>query len=431
MDMHNHAEDILARAKAVGSEAAECSVSSTSRTELNADVGGFTLMRTTFGHSVSVKILKGGRKGTASTNSLEPEDTDRMIREAASSAEASQPDPAEDVAELCENGSFTDGALEPDRDILYTRSAEFLADLAARWPKVSLDSFTAVHIRSDRQYLNTRGVDLVSRAGVYAFYAMFYAKDGELTSSFASTGFVTATADRPLVECGDFAELLDGCVAQLSPVPFEGKSVCPVIATPACVEGLIGDALSNFVSDVPLIDGTSIWKDKLGEVVASPLLSVRSDPSDARLACPTRVTGDGYPTAPMSVISEGRLENFLLSRYGAARTGLARAGSYGDDLVVSPGKTPLAEMIAGVEDGLLLCRISGGEPAPNGDFSAIAKNSFRIRGGRIAEAVSETMVSGNLAEMLRNISAVSCETLENGDSVMPYIRFDGLTVSGK
>ena len=54
MDMHNHAEDILARAKAAGAEAAECSVSSTSRTELNADVGGFTLMRTTFGHSVSV-----------------------------------------------------------------------------------------------------------------------------------------------------------------------------------------------------------------------------------------------------------------------------------------------------------------------------------------------------------------------------------------
>ena len=133
----------------------------------------------------------------------------------------------------------------------------------------------------------------------------------------------------------------------------------------------------------------------------------------------------------MSILSEGRLENFLLSRYGAARTGLSRAKSYGDDLVVAPGKTPLAEMIAGVEDGLLLCRISGGDPAPNGDFSAIAKNSFRIRNGRVAEAVSETMVSGNLAEMLQNIAAVSCETLENGDSVMPYIRFDGLTVSGK
>ncbi|MBR3692789.1 MAG: TldD/PmbA family protein [Clostridia bacterium] len=431
MEIRDHAEYILASARASGATQAECAVTATRRTELNADVGGFTLMRTTFGHSLSLKIIRDGRKGSAATNSLEKEDIDAMIRDAAAAAEASQPDLAEDVAELCENGSFSSGSEEPDRDVLYTRSAEFLEDLATRWPKISLDSFTAVHIHSHRLYRNTRGVDLSSSAGVYAFSAMFYAKDGEKTSSFASTDFVTATANRRLIECGDFAELLDQCVAQLEPVVFSGKAICPVIATPACAESLLCDALANFASDVPLIDGTSVWKDKLGEAVASPLLTLRCDPEDPRLAAGTRVTHDGYRTAPMDIIREGRLESFLLSRYGAARTGLARASVYGEDLIAEPGDTSLAEMIAGVEDGLLLCRVSGGEPAPNGDFSAVAKNSFRIRHGRIAEAVSETMVSGNLAEMLKNITAISRETLENGDSVMPWIRFDGLTVSGK
>lgn len=430
MDMHKLCSDALARAVAFGAQA-EVSLSSTRRTELNADHAGFSLMRTTFGHAFSVKVIREGRKGSASTNSADPADLAAAVDAALSAAESSPPDPAEGVSELCEPQSFADGPAQPDRDVLFSRSAEFLSELSERWPSISLDSFVGAHVCSDRLYLNTNGVRLQTLSGVYAFSAMFYAKDGERTSSFASTGFYTPYPDRPISACADFATLLDDCVRQLSPVPLSGKFCGPVIATPAAVGDLLGSALEQFASTSPLIEGTSVWRDKLGQAVASPLLSVRSDPGDSRLACPSRVTRDGYVARPMDIISGGVLKGFLLNRYGAARTGFARAQNDGDDLIVSPGDTPLSDMIAGVERGLLLCRISGGEPASNGDFSAIAKNSFLIENGRIGPAVCETMVSGNLSAMLQSISAVSRETVCDGAGVMPYVRFEGLTLSGK
>ena len=41
------------------------------------------------------------------------------------------------------------------------------------------------------------------------------------------------------------------------------------------------------------------------------------------------------------------------------------------------------------------------------------------------------MISGNLADMLKNVVAVSKETVCDGTSVLPYIAFRGITISGK
>ncbi len=41
------------------------------------------------------------------------------------------------------------------------------------------------------------------------------------------------------------------------------------------------------------------------------------------------------------------------------------------------------------------------------------------------------MISGNLADMLKNVVAISRETVADGYSVLPYGAFGGITVSGK
>ena len=56
-------------------------------------------------------------------------------------------------------------------------------------------------------------------------------------------------------------------------------------------------------------------------------------------------------------------------------------------------------------------RFSGGMPGVNGDFSGVAKNSFLIENGKVTTPISETMISGNLAEMLNSIIAVSADTV--------------------
>jgi PmbA protein len=88
-------------------------------------------------------------------------------------------------------------------------------------------------------------------------------------------------------------------------------------------------------------------------------------------------------------------------------------------------------MIKKVKKGIIVGRFSGGSPGANGEFSGVAKNGFMIEDGKITSALSETMISGNLADMLNNLVDISKETLEDGNMVVPYMAFDGITVSGK
>ena len=103
----------------------------------------------------------------------------------------------------------------------------------------------------------------------------------------------------------------------------------------------------------------------------------------------------------------------------------------GGALVVDPGTTSLGDMLKSVKKGLLMARFSGGQPSSSGDFSGIAKNSYLIEDGMVKHPVSESMVSGNFAEMLKSITAVSKERVDFGYGIYPWVAFSGVTVSGK
>ena len=70
-----------------------------------------------------------------------------------------------------------------------------------------------------------------------------------------------------------------------------------------------------------------------------------------------------------------------------------------------------------------------GHPAPNGDFSGVIKNSFLIEKGLAGPALSEVMVTGNMARMLRNVVAASRERIDTGSTVLPWLRIADLHLS--
>jgi len=45
--------------------------------------------------------------------------------------------------------------------------------------------------------------------------------------------------------------------------------------------------------------------------------------------------------------------------------------------------------------------------------------------------VNETIISGNIMEILQNIIAISADLVADGGSVLPWIAMDGVTISGK
>ena len=117
------------------------------------------------------------------------------------------------------------------------------------------------------------------------------------------------------------------------------------------------------------------------------------------------------------------------SLYGSRKTGLAHVptASAGWELVA--GNTPMAALLKGVSRGALVGRLSMGTPAANGDFSGVIKNSFAVQGGEVGAALSETMINGNVAQMLRDVLAVSAERIDTGASCMPWVRIGGLHFS--
>ena len=126
------------------------------------------------------------------------------------------------------------------------------------------------------------------------------------------------------------------------------------------------------------------------------------------------------------------LESFVAGIYVANKVGCPRSKNTAAEWLVMPaGEKPLDDLIAGIGDGLFVYRFSGGRPGTNGDFSGVAKNSFRIRNGKLTDAVSETMIAGNLADMLKNFVGASSERVTNGCSVLPFAAFSGITISGK
>ena len=74
-------------------------------------------------------------------------------------------------------------------------------------------------------------------------------------------------------------------------------------------------------------------------------------------------------------------------------------------------------------------RLSMGSPAANGEFSGVIKNSFMIEDGTIGKALSDTMVAGNMAQMLMEINGISAEHIDYGGEDFPWLRIPGMHFS--
>lgn len=421
----------LEQLKKNGADDAQCIVSRGKADELNVDGGSFSLMRSLLNSSISLKALVGGKKGTVSVNRLDRQSIDDAVRDCIAAAKSSVSDEAESIAPLHKNGSFVSGVLEPDLDGLYRRVAEYLQDIKDNYPKVIIEQFISSYTHAERLLMNTNGVEFLYEYGGYDFSSMFSAHEAEKASSFIGYGGQFLELDERLVDFGLQRTLLAEAEQSLNPTVLEGKFVGPILVTPACLGDLMMTALYNFISDSTLIDGTSPWIDQLGCKVASEAMTMSFNPLDPRIVTGERFTSEGYQSENMTVIQNGILKHFLLSNYGANKTRFSRALNSSQNLCIEPGTTPLSKLIASIDRGVLLNRFSGGQPGTNGDFSGVAKNSFLIENGKVTSALSETMISGNLSDMLKQVRGISLETICDGMSILPWVTFDGITVSGK
>ncbi len=104
-----------------GAEKAQCALSRSRKTELNVEAGELSLMRTTFNSGMSYKAIKDGKRGVTSSNKIDRQTIDGTVDAVLEIADASETDPAYDIADRPAAQEFNDGADEPDLDRMYER----------------------------------------------------------------------------------------------------------------------------------------------------------------------------------------------------------------------------------------------------------------------------------------------------------------------
>ncbi len=430
MDGREAADIALEALQKAGSEKSVARVGVGELTELNIESGKITLLRSTFNTTIGLKALVGDRKGNTSANRLDADSIRTAAGQAVEMAKSSEPDPANEIAERQEPEEFSCGIDEPDRDLMYDRLEEFRDSVRKSYPDTILEQVILKFRSRESWFLNSNGVDFRTRRGHYEFEAMFTTKRNGRSSSFNHSGYSTDDLDVPMLERGTVHTSIRQNAEQVKTTPAAEKFVGDIIVTPDALMSILG-FLTRSISDIPLITGTSVYKEMLGKQIASTGLTMHSSPLSEDLVEKYFVTRDGYPARSCTIVQEGVLTSYLLSLYGSKKTGMERAPSSGGCYIVEPGADSFEEMVSSVKRGVLVCRISGGHPGNNGDFSAIAKNSYLIHDGEIAKPLSETMISGNAASMLQEILGISAERANFGSALLPWVRFGGVTVSGK
>jgi PmbA protein len=423
--LHHTAERALARMLAQGFEQAQVSAIESGLTEFNIAANEPSLMRSAVTRRVALAGIVGGRK--AACELAAP--SEAALHEAIATLFADALVAPADEAHAVSAGQrviIEQGPAEPDVGLLADKLRDLLEFRAALTPATQLEEALAAHTLVRSRTLTSGGSQIACRVGSYSLNAMGAARRDGRVSSFNYAGGEThdlaAHAAPDLFGIGDFMRQAERQIDTHSlDAPFDGE----LVLTPRAVASLLGWLLGQ-IGDERLIARTSLYRDRVGELIASPLLTLHSRFDAPGVAA---VSAEAFAAPPVTVLAAGRLSTLTPGFYASRRTGLAHVPTAPAGWEIAAGATARDDLIAGVARGALVDRLSMGNPAANGDFSGVVKNSFLITNGAVGPALSEAMVSGNMARMLLAVTAVSRERIDTGALVLPWLRIGGLHFS--
>jgi PmbA protein len=423
------AAELVDRARTAGADDAQVTSVNLDRFEIDFSERKVDLLRTTANETTTIVIFRGDKRGSASLNGRDADEIDSALRSARLAADAGLADPAHAVAEVPSLPPSRYGAETADRDAMVETVLACTQELNGSYPFIRTHNSTYTFFAKGTSFANSRGVRQQQRRAWYQFVAIFSAKEGSRATSFNYSGAASYTPFERLLAVGTVGPLIEETLRSFDARPVLEKFVGDVILTPDCLYHLI-PVLGRALGGYELLSGTTPYKEKQGESIASPLFSLLNRPRAGDFPEGADFDGFGIPTTDTDIVRDGRIDNFLIDFYIARKLGMPQtAGVW--NFVVPPGNRSLDDIVAGTRRGIILSRFSGGNPTSNLDFSGIAKNSFYVENGEIRHALTETMITGNLQELFKNVHAASREHINFGDHDYPYIAASGVTISAK
>lgn len=195
----------------------------------------------------------------------------------------------------------------------------------------------------------------------------------------------------------------------------------PVLFAPEAMADMLG-VFSGIFSGKVAQEGKSLLKDRVGETIAAPAVTLFDNPLNVAGFGARPFDDEGCPSQPLQLVSSGVFQGFLHNsetarKAGVASTGHASRGGYKGTLEVAPSnlylapgdRTPAA-MLAGLGQAAIVTEVTGLHAGANpisGDFSLQAQG-FMVESGE-RHPIHNFTVSGNFYDLLKAVSEVGSD----------------------
>ena len=145
---------------------------------------------------------------------------------------------------------------------------------------------------------------------------------------------------------------------------------------------------------------------------------------------------EGVTPQKRDIVTDGRVQGYVLSTYSARKLGLRTTGNAGGshNLSLTSSQTrsgdDLQEMLRKLGTGLFVVELMGQGVNPvTGDYSRGA-SGFWVEKGRIAYPVQEITIAGNLTDMYRGILAVGSDAYNYGAKTVGSVLINRMKIAG-
>lgn len=193
----------------------------------------------------------------------------------------------------------------------------------------------------------------------------------------------------------------------------------PVVLAAGWPGILLHEAIGHGLEGDAIRKGTSVFKDKLGQPIASSLCNIVDDGQLAQARGSLNFDDEGTTTQTTTLIKNGILTNYLYDRLNAKlsecnSTGNGRRQSYAHlplprmtNTYMLPGAHTPEDIIKSVSHGIYAVNFAGGQvDVTSGKFVFEANQAYLIEQGKITKPLKGTMLIGDGASVLQQVMMV-------------------------
>ncbi len=431
-------EAILTQAKKVAEEA-EVFMISSAETPVQFEANRLKNIQSKQSSSVALRIIKDGRVGYASaTGSADNHELVNMAEETARfgmTAKFEFPS----ITTHSHVETFDPDVESVPLEKMVELGVELIAQVTSHTPDIVCEAEVTRDILSVR-IINSRGGEASYRKSIFDVGiggTLIHGTDmlfvGESQSSC-----------HPLLETKPITEI----VLQQLELAKDQASVpsrqLPVVFTPNGVASALISPLIVAFNGKMVLEGASPIGNKLGEVVFDEKLFLWDDPTIAYRPGSRPADDEGIPSQCTPLIERGKVSNFLYDLQTAAMahtrsTGNGRRGGglptpSPSAFVIGSGDTTFDEMVQDMKEGLVIEQLMGATQGNilGGDFSGNVLLGYKVESGKIVGRVKDTMVSGNVYQILKQGLAIGSEARWVGSFLKtPHLYCPSLSVASK